>query len=51
MNRSFCIKCRKHREGGTGCGKQYRCPKCHAERLAAILAGQARQRPQQREAA
>ena len=51
MNRSFCFKCLKRKEGGHGTGRQYRCPKCHAERLAAILAGQARHRPQQREAA
>ena len=42
MNRSFCGKCRQRKEGGTGYGRRYRCPKCHAERLAALLCGTAR---------
>lgn len=41
----FCGKCRKHySEGGTGTGRQYRCAKCSAERLAAILTGQAKRK-------
>lgn len=42
----FCGKCRKHYEtGGVGSGRQYRCAKCHAERLAAMLTGQAKVKP------
>ena len=48
MNKSFCIKCRQRREGGTGSGQQYRCPKCSAQRLAAMLTGQARKQPERR---
>jgi len=42
----FCGKCRKHYQtGGVGIGRQYRCAKCHAERLAAVLTGQAKVKP------
>lgn len=41
----FCGKCRRHEPGGTGIGRQYRCPRCSAHRLAAILTGQARLKP------
>lgn len=36
-NRTFCGKCGKHEAGGSGQGRQYRCPRCSAFRLAALL--------------
>ncbi len=41
----FCGKCRRHEPGGSGTGRQYRCRRCSANRLAAILTGQARLKP------
>lgn len=36
-NRTFCAKCGRREAGGTGNGRQYRCPRCSANRLAALL--------------
>lgn len=39
----FCGKCRKHYDtGGVVAGRQYRCAKCHAQRLVAMLTGEAK---------
>ena len=42
---TFCGKCRRHEPGGTGSGIRYRCPRCSAFRLAALLTGEAKQQP------
>lgn len=36
-NRTFCAKCGRREAGGTGEGLRYRCPRCSANRLAALL--------------
>ena len=43
MNREYCGKCYRRSPGGTGTGRQYRCAKCHAERMAAMLTRPQRQ--------
>ena len=44
MNVTFCMKCRHHKPGGTGTGRQYRCADCDAARK-----GRSRDRMSQKE--